>query len=86
MLKKQENDKTTPETSSQVDAMVRRYEAALEYILLLANKNNPHLGHPRLSDKNCIFCMAYFALNNGAYGYTIEEEDYRKLINELKNA
>ncbi|MBU1626538.1 hypothetical protein KKB18_04140 [bacterium] len=66
--------------------MVRRYEAALEYILLLANKKNPHLGHPRLSDKNCIVCMAYFALNNGAYGYNIEEDGYRILIDELKNA
>ena len=81
-----QNTEKTAEQGGQVDAVVRRYEAALEYIILLANKKDPHLGHPRLGDKNCIFCMAYFALNNGAYGYTIEEEDYRKLTDELKNA
>jgi len=66
--------------SSMVD--IKRYRAALEYIALLANKKDPHLGHPRLTDKSCIFCMAFFALNNGAYGYTVEEEDYLKWIDE----
>lgn len=86
MPKDQKKSEITSATSSQVDAMVRRYEAALEYIMLLANEKTPHLGHPRLSDKKCIFCMAYFALNDGAYGYNISEKDYRKSIEELKNA
>ncbi len=59
---------------------ILRYEAALEYILILAEKK--HLGRPRLSDKKCIYCMAFFALHNGAYGDRIEENEYRKLILE----
>jgi len=62
------------------DEKIIRYEAALEYILILAG--DAHLGRPRLSDKKCIYCMAFFALNNGAYGNKIEENEYRKLISE----
>ena len=61
-----------------------RLKAALNYILLLADKKDPHLGHPRLTDMKCIFCMAYFALNNGDYGYFISEVEYKGLANKLK--
>lgn len=62
-------------------------EMALEYICWVANKKNPHLGHPRLSDKDCIFCNAYFAIpeNNGGYGYTVDSKYYLDLIEALKN-
>ena len=66
-----------------LEAVISRYEAALRYILLLEEERNPHLGPPRLTNKKCIFCMAYFALNNGAYGYYISEDDYKRLTNEL---
>jgi len=59
---------------------------AIEWVLWRSNKDNPHLGHPRLSDKNCIFCNMYFALdeNNGASGYTVDEQHYENLIEEIK--
>ena len=57
----------------------KRLRAALDWIALVANKNNPHLGRPRSSDKTCIFCMAYLALNEGAYGEYI---DYEKLAKD----
>ena len=63
-------------TKKTLEASIQRYEAALEYILMLANKKDPHLGHPRLTDKNCIYCMTYFALHNGAYGCYMSENDY----------
>ena len=62
-----------------LEAEIRRYEAALKYIMLLEEERNMHLGQPRLTDKKCIFCMAYFALNNGAYGCYISEDDYKRL-------
>ena len=61
-----------------------RLKAALNYIALLANIENPHLGHPRASDKDCIFCMSYFALNNGAYGYNITKDQYVSMFNAKK--
>ena len=61
-----------------------RLKVALDYICLLANKKNPHLGRPRLTNLECIFCMAYFALNNGAFGEYISIEDYKKLSNRLR--
>ncbi|MBK7380475.1 MAG: hypothetical protein IPJ03_16090 [Ignavibacteriales bacterium] len=63
----------------------KRLKSALKYITLLAEIKDPHLGHPRLSDKNCIFCMAYFALNNGAYGYEITGEEYEQLFEKRRN-
>lgn len=58
-----------------------RLRQALDYIALVANKNNPHLGRPRTTDKDCIFCLAYFALNDGAFG---EHFDYKKLAEEFR--
>jgi len=62
----------------------KRLRAALDYIALLAYRQNPHLGRPRLTDKKCIFCMAYFALNNGAYGENISKDDYKKMARDLR--
>jgi len=62
---------------------VSRLIAALEYIMMLVEKKNPHLGRPRLSDEECIFCAAFFAVNNGAYGYHISENDYKALKEKL---
>lgn len=67
----------------QVDAVVGRLTAALQYILALQNKENMHLGRPRTTDKTCITCMAFFAINPGAYGEYISEEDYNKFSKEL---
>ena len=63
-----------------------RLRAALDYIALLAERKNPHLGRPRLSDKTCIFCMAYFALNNGDYGEFISGDDYKNLAKDLRTS
>lgn len=68
----------TPEQKTE------RLEAAIDYMLILASEKDPHLGHPRLSDKNCIFCMGYFALNDGAYGYSITTDEYKKLSEEKR--
>ena len=54
---------------------------ALDYIALVANKKNPHLGRPRSSDTECIFCLAYLALNDGAYGEHIE---YKELSENMR--
>jgi len=62
-----------------------RLKVALDYICLLSNIKNHHLGRPRLSDKKCIFCMAYFAINNGAFGEEISIGDYKKFKEELLN-
>lgn len=50
--------------------------SALDWIAIVANTQSPHLGRPRSSDTSCIFCMAYLALNDGAYG---EHIDYKTL-------
>ncbi len=63
----------------------KRLKASLKYIMLLASKKNPHFGRPRLSDASCIYCMAFFALKNGAYGERISEEDYIYLAKKLKS-
>ena len=63
---------------------IERLRSALDYIACLSMKENSHLGRPRLSDKTCIFCMAYFALNNGAFGESISTEDYKKLAREIR--
>lgn len=60
----------------------KRLKEALDYIALISMKKNPHLGRPRSSDKDCIFCLAYLALNDGAYG---EHFDYAKLATDLRN-
>jgi O6-methylguanine-DNA--protein-cysteine methyltransferase len=54
---------------------------ALDYIALVANKKDPHLGRPRSSDKECIFCLAYLALNDGDYG---EHFDYKQMAEEIR--
>jgi len=62
---------------------IDRLESALDYIALIANISNPHLGRPRSSDKSCVFCMAYLALNDGAYG---EHIDYKSLAKDLRKS
>ena len=71
--------------SNYVDASPEheRLKSAMNYIMLLAHKKDVHLGRPRLSDKSCIACMAYFALNNGDYKETASKEDYDKWSEEL---
>lgn len=56
-----------------------RLKAAIDWILILNSKKNPHLGRPRTSDMNCIHCMGYLAINFNAYGEKIYGEDYKKL-------
>lgn len=65
---------------------IERLRTAIDYILWLSNKKNPHLGHPRLSDRECVFCMGYFAINNGSFGYSLTTEDYKKLIEDFKKS
>ena len=59
-------------------------KSVLNYINLLALHKDMHLGHPRLSDVKCIFCMSYFALHNGDYGYKVSKEYYDTLTEKLK--
>lgn len=54
---------------------------AIDYIAIVAMKKNPHLGRPRSSDKECIFCLAYLALNDGAYG---EHFEYKEMAEEAR--
>jgi len=61
----------------KVDAENERLRYALEYILALTEST--HLGRPRLSDRKCVFCMAFFALNNGAYGDEITGNQYHEM-------
>jgi hypothetical protein len=60
-----------------------RMKSALTYINSLAYKKDVHLGHPRMSDKECIFCMSFFAIQKGTYGYEITKEDYDKFTEDL---
>ena len=34
---------------NELEETIERYKSALEYIMKLSNKENPHLGHPRSS-------------------------------------
>lgn len=56
----------------------KRLRSALDWIAIVSNEKNPHLGRPRSSDKTCIFCMAYLAINDGAYGEHIDYEALSK--------
>ena len=69
---------------SELEKENERLKLALKYVMMLSNKKNPHLGRPRLTDEKCISCMAFFALNNGAYGEYISSEDYEHLIEKLE--
>ena len=64
------------------DIETKRYRDALDYITVVAMKKNPHLGRPRTSDKECIFCLAYLALNDGVYG---ESFDYETLAKQMRD-
>ena len=59
---------------------IERLRAALRLIGLIESKRNMHLGRPRSSATNCIFCIAYLAENYGAYGEYLEKEDFEKAI------
>ena len=80
--------KTTPNTKREEKKEYEKLlEEALRAILWIANKKNPHLGHPRLTDRDCIFCIGYFALkeNNGSFGYTVDVDFYKKIIDDIKS-
>jgi hypothetical protein len=62
---------------------LERYRSALEYINALAAKKQMHLGRPRPSDRECLYCASYFALNNGAYGHYISAANYQWAKDEL---
>lgn len=62
-----------------------RLKTAIDWILILNNEKNPHLGRPRTSDKTCIFCMGYLAMNYGAYGERIETSDYKQWAQETRD-
>lgn len=49
-------------------------KSVIDYFMVLEMKRNPHLGRPRLSDMNCLFCVGYIALNPGAYGENLTQE------------
>lgn len=63
---------------------IKFLESALDYIALIANIENPHLGRPRSSDVKCIFCLAYLALNDGAYGEHFEYAEMAQALRELR--
>ena len=69
---------------SKLEKENKRLKTALYYIMLLEDKRNMHLGRPRLSDKHCIYCMSFFALNNGSYGEHISTEQFETLIEKIK--
>lgn len=74
------------ETEREIEALQKenkRLRSALDWIALVSNKNNPHLGRPRSSEKECIFCMAYLAVNDRAYG---EHVDYEALAKQEMSA
>jgi len=57
---------------------IKRLEKALELISHI-HKKDTHLGRPRMSDLNCILCVAQLSLSYGAFGdylttETIEEK------------
>ncbi len=69
------------QTLEEAQKEIKRLQSALDYIALVAMRKDPHLGRPRTSDKTCIFCLAYFALNDGAFG---ESFNYEEMAKELR--
>lgn len=65
------------------DDRIKFLESALDYIALIAIKDNPHLGRPRATDSRCYFCLAYLALNDGAYGEHFEYAEMAEALREL---
>lgn len=51
--------------------------------IILTAKDNPHLGRPRATDSRCYFCLAYLALNDGAYGEHFEYAEMAEALREL---
>lgn len=60
-----------------------RMRAALDWICIVANEQDPHLGRPRSNDTSCIFCMAYLAMYDGAYG---EHINYAELVKKKRDS
>ena len=75
-------NKLTPKMEEQIKEN-KRLRSALDWIAILAFEKDQHLGRPRSSDPTCIFCMAYFAINDGAYG---EHIDYEALIKAKRDS
>lgn len=67
------------------DKRIKFLESALDYIALIANIDNPHLGRPRSTDVKCYFCLAYLALNDGAYGEHFEYAEMAEALRELRS-
>lgn len=73
--------KSQSEVKKELITENKKLKSSLDYIALVASSQNLHLGRPRTSDNKCIFCLAYFALNDGAYG---ESFDYETMAKEMR--
>lgn len=60
---------------------IKRYEEALDYIALVAMKQECHPMKFNTLDTECIFCLAYLALNDGSHGKSF---NYKALAEEMR--
>ena len=65
---------------------IKRLETALYLIAHLQYRKDTHLGRPRLSDMNCIFCVAHLSKDYGAFGDYLTTEMMEAKMSQLREA
>jgi hypothetical protein len=72
---------------NETDAQkIKRLETAMELISFLQYRKDMHLGRPRLSDMNCIFCVAQLSKDYGAFGDYLTTEMMEAKIAQMREA